>query len=953
MHSGDVMHSDITNSKNKYLPHSFNEQSFVLLKAGQKYPPIEKGWKDKPHGLNKAQRWIKQGNNIGILVKYPYAVLDLDNPQAVSGLSLPVTTAWETRPGRYAYLIRWSEKPDEISNILKKLRKNPDVAQLRLFMDGEHVGELKLQRTYQVIPPSWKQIDGTRIEYKMIKDDPPATVSFRWLIDELQRLGVTFSETNTAKERLDANIERLESMQQEILLRAGSLQKYAEDCLKTAISKGTDGCRNNVGFELARMLRNLGLDAATASEYLLRYQQAVRDRGDHEYTRDEALRSLESAYQNDQKPRKIAMKDLLLEKILKTVELWHDEVSTGYVTISQNGIHASYPVKSTPVRQWIARLFYEDFKKTPRKEDISAIVDTMESIAVSRELHKTYLRIAEVNNKIYIDMGRADWKILEIDSSGWRMIDRAPIKFIRYGRMCPIPEPRRGGSWQHVIELLRLPDHESAVLILGWMLQAVWPHGPYAHLVLDGEQGSGKSTLAMILKKITDPSDFLLRRPPRDEEDLFVAARKERILSFDNLSGIHDWLSDALCCFSTGAAYSKRQKYSDWEEAAITVRRPCILNGIEALPHRPDLLDRTIIISLRPLAVEHRVEEDMLIASVDEYLAEIWGLLADAASAGLRNRDRTRDELRGKLPRMADFAMWVSACEEAMPWEKGEFLRIYNDNKRAGSDTLLEGDLLAMAVLELARQEAIRERCFEGTPSLLYNELMTVANINVSHPPKGWPAGVNWMMQRLKRLAPALREHGVEVDMSTRTRHGRVVKIWLRTIEEVKNNIDSGRSGDDSDGIKKISSHNNQHAATSCDDMTVVTIFSLESTSKEEEHRESKDAVREEWESAGKISSQPSLPSPSGDACRFCGDDILDIPSHTEKYRHRVDELEQKIIEDLKRGSKLKDLFTISINICEKPYDVLHALERLEKRGAVVKLHATIGTDRWRLAQDD
>lgn len=781
--SGYIKNADRTdaNKSSNTVPTAFYGLGFVLIEAGKKYPPTEKGWQNKPHSFEEAQRWCKKGN-IGILVNHPHAVLDLDHPDAVKDLQIPETTAWETRPGRLAYLVRWSESETEIAQILQGIGKKQDIAQIKLYRNGAHVGEIKLQRTYQVIPPSWKSVDGVRIDYKMVQDIPPATVSFKWLVEELQRLGISFSENNIGKARLDANIERLQNVQREVVLRADGLQKIAEDCLQTAIERGIAGCRNRTGFELACLLRNYGIDASTASEYMLRYQQAVRDRGDHEYTRDEALKSLKSAYQSDPPQKKVALKDQLLNEILETVELWHDGAGTGYVSFFINSGFASYPVKSAPFRHFLTRKFHDKFGKTPRKEDILSIVDLLDSIAASREVHKTYLRIAEHDNKIYIDLGRSDWKILEISAEGWKLVDRAPVRFIRHGRITPIPEPRRGGSWKNVIELLRLSDRESIILTLSWMLQAVWPHGPYVHLVLEGEQGSGKSILAQMLKLITDPSDNLLRRPPRDEEDLFVAARNERILSFDNLSGIQDWLSDALCCFSTGATYSKRQKYTDWEEAAISVRRPCVLNGIEAAPTRPDLLDRIITISLKPISSSDRRSEAELISAVESYLPEIWGLLADAASAGLRNRTRAKERLRGRLPRMADFAIWIAACEEVMPWDEGDFLEAYERNRSESMNTLIESDILASAVVELARQEALKERCFEGTATLLYEELTQVAGVDRSRPPKGWPANPNWMMRRLKRMAPALRAHGVDIEDLRDEKGAKMIRISLNAL---------------------------------------------------------------------------------------------------------------------------------------------------------------------------
>jgi hypothetical protein len=89
--------------------------------------------------------------------------------------------------------------------VLTKYGKKADQAQIKLYKNGQPVGEVKIERTYQVIPPSYKFIDpatgddvkpgqgGERVDYKMISDLPPAAMSLEWLISELQRIGITFS----------------------------------------------------------------------------------------------------------------------------------------------------------------------------------------------------------------------------------------------------------------------------------------------------------------------------------------------------------------------------------------------------------------------------------------------------------------------------------------------------------------------------------------------------------------------------------------------------------------------------------------------------------------------------------------------------------------------------------------------------------------------------------------
>jgi putative DNA primase/helicase len=50
-----------------------------------------------------------------------------------------------------------------------------------------------------------------------------------------------------------------------------------------------------------------------------------------------------------------------------------------------------------------------------------------------------------------------------------------------------------------------------------------------------------------------------LRALPRSERDLAIATGNAWVLAFDNLSGIRDWLSDALCRLATGGGFATRQ----------------------------------------------------------------------------------------------------------------------------------------------------------------------------------------------------------------------------------------------------------------------------------------------------------------------------------------------------------------------------------------------------------
>lgn len=108
----------------------------------------------------------------------------------------------------------------------------------------------------------------------------------------------------------------------------------------------------------------------------------------------------------------------------------------------------------------------------------------------------------------------------------------------------------------------------------------------YPVLILQGRQGPAKSTVARILRSLVDPSTSPIRTPPKEERDLAIAARSAQVVAFDNLSGLPDWLSDAICKLSTGGGFTARKLYTDDEEELFVFKRPVILNGIDAIAWR-------------------------------------------------------------------------------------------------------------------------------------------------------------------------------------------------------------------------------------------------------------------------------------------------------------------------------------------------------------------------------
>src|SRR5262249_4514810 len=154
-----------------------------------------------------------------------------------------------------------------------------------------------------------------------------------------------------------------------------------------------------------------------------------------------------------------------------------------------------------------------------------------------------------------------------------------------------------------------------------------------------------------------------------------------------NLSGLPDFLSDALCSLATGGGLATRELYSDADEKLFAATRPILLNGIEDIATRPDLLDRAVTLTLPTIPEMQRRDEEELFRDFEAVRPRVLGALLDAVSAGLRNRPRVR--LTSK-PRMADFALWVVAAEPALGWQSGAFLKAYTENRGQANELALE-----------------------------------------------------------------------------------------------------------------------------------------------------------------------------------------------------------------------------------------------------------------------
>jgi energy-coupling factor transporter ATP-binding protein EcfA2 len=489
----------------------------------------------------------------------------------------------------------------------------------------------------------------------------------------------------------------------------------------------------------------------------------------------------------------------LIELALDEAELFHDADKKAYATIRRDDHRETYPLRSRGFRTWLSGRFWAQFKDGCGGQIVQDALSTIEAHAIHEESsHRVYVRLALQNDRIYLDLGSDRFDVMEITSTGWRILeDQNVVKFRRPSGMAALPYPKESGSIDALKRYVNLANPDDWPLIVGFILGCFHPSGPYPILAVTGEQGSAKSTLLKVIKAITDPSTAPLRSTPKELRDLAISANNSWILAFDNLSNISEHMSDALCRLATGGGFSTRTLYLDDEETIFNTKRSVMLNCIDNVIRRHDLADRAIIINLAAIPEEKRIPEKEFWADFIDDAPEILGAILDAISCVLRNIDTVK---LISYPRMADFAKWVTAAEPALDWKPETFLNAYRQNIHEVTSLTLDADLVGTAVNVFMEDKPT----WEGTATELLNRLEGTADDRTKKA-HDWPKAPHVLSGKLRRSATALRTHGIEIKFPTRTGRERLIRLEQVGKQSVTSVIEGENTVDDAD-IKDKSS---------------------------------------------------------------------------------------------------------------------------------------------------
>jgi len=479
--------------------------------------------------------------------------------------------------------------------------------------------------------------------------------------------------------------------------------------------------------------------------------------------------------------------EILISIASKRCQLFHDDQDEAYAKIKIKNHIEVWNITSLGFKDWIARELWKQYKQGLNKSSFDSALTTLRGMAIyDGHIEQIYLRVAQLGDFIFIDLCNKKWQAIQVSSSGWVIVDESPVSFIRSRNMQPLRIPENNGNIHLLKKHLNIHDQDFP-LIVGWLLMSMQAgRGAYPIMVLQGTAGCGKTTISRMLRELVDPNKADLLSKPKTQ-DMRVIGVNNHVLAFDNLSGIHPNYSDALCKIATGDNQTIRVLYTTNDEMTISIKKPILLNGIDEIVVRGDLISRSVKIELQKLK-QSRTESSVWSDFIKD-APSILGALLDGLSVALSRADHIKID---KLLRMGDFCKWASAASSVYGWNEDQFMTAYRANISSSYVDSIEASTFASGVVKMFKSRLE----FTGTPLELLRQVEgNFVSEKVRHSHK-WVTTAKGVMSKLNRYQDALEVFGIRFN-KTRDRTNRTILSITRDVSTYDKAIVSSQTNEE------------------------------------------------------------------------------------------------------------------------------------------------------------
>jgi hypothetical protein len=490
---------------------------------------------------------------------------------------------------------------------------------------------------------------------------------------------------------------------------------------------------------------------------------------------------------------KSSQADTLVDRVEEQgIELFHDPTGSSWARIAVGDHREIWRCESKTFKQWLARLVWTTDRKVLDPHAINAALNVLAAKARFDAPELTlHNRVALHDGAFWYDLADPAWRAVRVTPNGWDVIQAPPILFRRWSHQRPQADPVRGGDPRGLLDFINVREAQQQLMLEVYPISCLVPEIAHVAPIVHGPQGATKTTFLRVMRRLIDPSITETLSLPHDKEQLIQQLAHHWAPYYDNLTGMHDWISDALCRAITGEGSSKREHYTNDEDIIYSFRVCLGFNGINVAAHKPDLLDRALLIGLEEIPRAGRRPEAQFWDAFEQARPGIFGGMLDALARAMRLRPAVQV---ANLPRMADFTLWGCAIAEALGHSQADFLNAYHANLMVRNEEVTAANpVAAMMLIFMDGRET-----WSGSASELLTELDSLAQTHrVDTRSRSWPKAAHILSRRLNEIRPNLAAAGIQVakDRDGRGRQLTFHKTSESSVSSVTSDVKPDQSG--------------------------------------------------------------------------------------------------------------------------------------------------------------
>lgn len=349
---------------------------------------------------------------------------------------------------------------------------------------------------------------------------------------------------------------------------------------------------------------------------------------------------------------------------------------------------------------------------------------------------------------IAYSLANRERNVVIVKKSSWEIGYTSKIKFLHSAVEKAQAIPKSGGNLMTLMRpFVNLPEDEFKLLLIA-LVQSFSRLSSHFVMIFSSEKGTGKSTLTQLIRYLIDPSESALTLTSTTESDLKTALSNTYVACFDNTDVMSAKFSNILCAAVTGTKEVKRKLYSDADPVVLSLHNFLILNGIDIVPYKSDLAERSLYFSLLPIAPENRIPDSDFWDSFHAVRPQIMGAIFDTLVKAMNLYSSVRTT---KLHRMADAHKEMLAIALALEISEDEFNRILDANKDRLENAYAENNAFVTVIADFASANG----AFTAQATSVYEEVRKYAGDM-----KGFPASASAFTRKLRSEREALNKVG-------------------------------------------------------------------------------------------------------------------------------------------------------------------------------------------------